>query len=209
MSRSRQFGIEINRLVSVFGDKAFGPEKLRRIEFFLSRIPDHGLTEIVDNILDGARYAPTPNEIREAASAWRRANVESAPQTITVQRIQCLDCYETGFIHCRLNKQEPETLVFCHCEFGERNQGDRSTHMPRWQPETFGAVYGFIKLPFPMQKFVPATDADKKRALSGFGTGGVAWRNQLVANANLYWDAKANRSNAPIPNSNEPNGRGE
>ena len=118
--------------------------------------------------------------------------MEATPQTITVQRIQCLDCYETGWIHCRLNQQEPETLAYCHCEFGARNEGERSTFIPRWQQDTFAAVYGFIKLPFPMSKFVPKSDEEKARALSGLGTGGVMWRNQLVANANNYWERKAN-----------------
>lgn len=77
----------------------------------------------------------------------------------TFYRTECLDCYDTGYIFCKMAESEPETLVFCHCDYGQINEIIKiGSIIPRWEKGKFDVVYGFKKLSFPVKNFVPSEE---------------------------------------------------
>lgn len=70
-------------------------------------------------------------------------------------RLDCFDCYDTGFMFCKVNESEPTTLIFCHCNEGKiQNELKPDAFIPVWQKD-LGPVFGFIKIKFPFESFKP------------------------------------------------------
>jgi hypothetical protein len=122
MNLSRQLVQEqINRLISTFGDSAFKAEKLRRIYSNLETLPDNGVREVVDEVIDSSRYAPTPTEIKEKVNLWRRKHgFHDQEKTILVDPIRCTKCYDCGYVFLKVNARAEVTVCCCKCDAGDR-----------------------------------------------------------------------------------------
>lgn len=149
------FSQQLHRLTQSFGDRAFTPERIRRIRKITEDMSEHGLSEIIEGFVDNARHAPVPNDFLAAKIAWNRAN-RTYQDVVSTFALHCKDCYDTGFIFCRLNESEPNRLVFCHCDAGADSESmDQFRCMPRWEKGVFDLQFGFIKDPFPLEKLKP------------------------------------------------------
>lgn len=63
------FNIDMQRIYSVFGEKAYGNERLNLIWKFCSDLEDNQFSKIVDHFLSSARYSPLPKDFKDAATA--------------------------------------------------------------------------------------------------------------------------------------------
>lgn len=68
------FNQHMQRLYSLFGDKAYPPERIKRIWHYVERLPDHAMQKIIDQFVETQRNAPLPQEFRTAADAWTKAH---------------------------------------------------------------------------------------------------------------------------------------
>lgn len=177
---------QINRLTTTFGSAAFTPERIKAIHSVAVRYPDKWLADIVSIMITTMKYPPLPIDFTQAFSSKSRA-LNTYEDVRTDYKIQCLDCYETGYVFCKLNDKEPETLSFCHCKHGENSSNMKPQSItPRWVKNEFDKVFGFIKLPFPVENFKPGDDISIEEIISGeFST--VNWWKKTINKAEEYW----------------------
>lgn len=190
MADHKTFTDQIGRLITCFGQGSFNPERVRRIQGYTQDLSNVGLVEIVNNMIDTMKFAPTPNDFKELVSNWKRANHE----TILVQReheVTCRDCFETGFLFCKYKPSEPKTICFCHCIHGERAEIEERQHfpvMPVWDNKTFVPVYGFSKEPFPADSFIPKLKEKSDVEILDFVYQRIGSWKQQKKQANEYWN---------------------
>lgn len=177
---------QINRLISAFGQVHFSTERLKLIMAILNDLPDEAVTEITTSMIEHYRQAPLPKDFREAKNTWiqnRHAKTVDVAQPVN----RCPDCFDTGYLFCKMHGNEPETLAFCHCEFGTTTSENTPSFMPQWKQRVFDRSYGFTLIPFPLEKFRPQTDEEKAKFLSGGPVGAIVWWLGLKAKAHNYW----------------------
>jgi len=196
---NKQLSENISRLVNVFGSNPFSSERIRRIGSILENIPEKAVVSIVDTMIDTMKTAPTPNDFAIAASSWKRANQVYDESKASEFQLGCFDCYDTGFMFCKVNESEPTTLIFCHCNEGKiQNDLKPDAFIPMWQKD-LGPVFGFIKIKFPFESFKPkSTNVISSGNFSSEILSIVQrWENKKKE-AEAYWRTKRNESKKEI-----------
>lgn len=199
IQNNKHLGENLNRLVNVFGQNAFSSERVRRIASILSGIPDKVISSIVDTMIDTMKSAPTPNDFAIAANSWKRANHRFDEISPSEFELHCSDCFDTGFMFCKVNESEPTTLIFCHCHEGKvQNDLAPDVYIPKWEKD-LGTLFGFIKIKFPFENFRPKS----ANLISGGGFSSeilnlVARLQNKKKEAEIYWKNKRNESKKEI-----------
>jgi hypothetical protein len=135
--------------------------KIERIYNFLKDIPKDGIDEIINTIIDNFKYAPTPSDFFDAATAWKKKN-NYYNQVIEAQytKIGCDYCFDTGIV--KFEHTEPDGfqyLIRCDCETGKTN----NSNMPRWDSSLKG---GFVKKALNAAWFNPNITPDTTEELA-------------------------------------------
>lgn len=192
---------QINRVVSTFGESHFRGERIKAIYKILEEVPIDWIEEMVDSFIENSKYAPTPNDFRNSVMLLSKQKA-TYKHTETIYKTDCIDCYDTGFIFCKLNELEPDTLVFCHCDYGEVSEViSPKTYMPRWQVEKFDKTYGFIKLPFILENFLPKDVKEVEKFSDQFMqrvSPSLDYWKAMIHNASEYWEIKNKNAKAVI-----------
>ena len=161
--------------------------RTKRIYESLKFLPKEAFFDIADMMIDNYRQMPTPEDFRQAAKEWKKNHLkDSNNEIIEITPIKCNYCYETGYIFCKLNNDEPVTLVYCECEIGKEKSNKYNSCMPRWDKK-FEPVYGFIKLQFPYKDFIPNNPKSYIDLLNDCIV--KSWKEK-IKNAHAYWDKK-------------------
>lgn len=185
---------QINRLTSVFGQSNFSPERVKIIKNHVEEMPQDEFRKTVNFMIETMKTAPLPSDFRNAAYAWKRSS-KVFEDVVSVQSISCVDCYETGYIFCQLNGNEPITLVFCHCDHGIKSKEyDRIEFVPRWEKKVFENSYGFIKHDFPFKKFVPDQPESAEQDVFVANAKQLSWWKSEKQKAFNYWDQKTKQN---------------
>lgn len=180
---------QINRLINAFGQTHFSSERLKAIGNVLFDLPHEAVIDITTTMIEQMRHAPLPKDFREAKNAWiQNRNSKTVDVSIPVDR--CPDCFDTGYLFCKLPDDETQTLAFCHCEFGSSIMSHTDSLMPQWKPRVFDRAYGFTLFPFPAEKFRPQTPEEKAAVLSGGPVAAVSWWIGEKINAHRYWSRR-------------------
>lgn len=166
---------------------------------FMKDLPHSAMSEAVESILDNFRFCPLPKDFGEAALAWRQRFVQEhgfAYGTVSKEKQEpepCSDCMDTGYMFCKLTEELPETLVFCHCEIGGDKSKSDSNFVPRWERGIYDKAYGFIKIPFPTEKFIPKGPTNfGKENLKSNET--VVWWTNRKRQARDWWKLQAKQT---------------
>lgn len=89
---------ELNRLSSRWGDKAFGPEILKRIRFYTKNMKAKDIRKMVSFFLDNNKFSPLPREFGEYARSHGFSAGRKEPAT------PCHSCKNKGsFIAVKYN----------------------------------------------------------------------------------------------------------
>lgn len=126
--------------------------KIDRIFWFVRDLPEKGMVEIFNIVLDTFRATPTPSDFNDAAKAWRKrnnyfSNVEiSDPEEIKI----CQYCRNSGVVRIvHLSNSEIDHLMRCNCF-----ESWRSEHMKF--PQFDYALKQVYKIgPCPLEWFKP------------------------------------------------------
>lgn len=156
--------------------------KVDRIYFFLKDIPEIGIKQICQTILDNFRQTPIPNDFHEAAQAWRRRNNFSKPQeTIEPIAVDCNFCNDTGIVLAKHINDDKYNIMRCDCNSGLMNQ----KKMPPWDN---GLLQAFKKTKCPIEWFKPdvnENDSDKKIYKSIYEK--LVIYQEKIKKAEKYW----------------------
>lgn len=159
----------INRLRGAFGQNNFPQEKEDLLNKKIGYINNEDWENIIDSVIMSFRYAPTINEFLETIKKWQMANQDRhAPLEATPFLVTCFDCYNTGWIFCKIKEKAHETMMYCHCDEGVdlcRRQALEHNKIPAWKKDTHDKSFGFIRLPFPLKDFQPKEE--EKETLAG------------------------------------------
>lgn len=169
-----QFNIQIERLSSVFGEKAFSEQRLALIWRHVERLSYSEFLKIIENFLGSFRYAPLPNDFKDAAASEMRANPRKAIE-VHVWTPNCFECDDAGVIVV-YPEPEIESLMRCLCDKGTNH----FSKLPEWS----NSVSKWKKEKCPVEWFRPD---EMKRDMNGE----INWQTSLNKKIE-YWKAKVN-----------------
>lgn len=133
------FAKGINVLVSEYGSKQFQQHKLERIYATVFDLPDYAWLEVVGQIVDAYKTAPSTNEIHKEAQAWHKhffnkngfwygQNAASEGPYVPT----CRECDDLGFVQVEIEDFNFSSVARCSCEIGSQLQ---EKTIPQWQPK--------------------------------------------------------------------------
>jgi hypothetical protein len=130
------FDIQIDRLESVFGERAFSGERCKLIWRAVERLSWKSFERICDHLIASCRHAPLPKDFADAVRAeiknQPRAQKEDAPYVIL-----CECCLDSGVCQARGRRSEQVYFIRCTCEVGEKSH---HIELPMWV-DTFADVF--------------------------------------------------------------------
>lgn len=175
------FNFGIQKLREAFGPKGLENSRVTSVYQHCSDLTPEEWSQIVDEILDGNRYAPLPKEFKEKVAILKRSRKWSPIESQEQVRIECEDCYETGIV--RVSDGGIAAWMFCHCDFGEKNHDYKLFNLPRWEKRL--QFSGLPKMPFPLEWYPKNEKVDDVvfLKLTDF------WR-QEQSNAEAYWSGR-------------------
>ena len=121
-----EFEVEINRLRSVFGDKAMPDEKVKIIWERVKNFPQSSLTKSVDVVI-AEDHRPTLSNI--GAYLGSNPEVEKAK---ALANWDCSHCGQSGFVEATNRYTKNKTAFKCSCVFGIQIQSKR---IPEWHQD--------------------------------------------------------------------------
>jgi len=178
---------QINRLINVFGAQAFSSERLKLINEICRDLPASAITEIVSNMIEHSRQSPLPKDFREAKFNWIRENRQPIID-VEAERNRCPDCFDTGYLFCKMPGDNPKTLAFCWCPFGDNKAELEPSVMPQWKQRIFDKAYGFTLFPFPVDHFKPDENEIPELVKDTKSVRAVSWWVGEKINAHRFWE---------------------
>lgn len=178
---SKVFNDCLNRLIANFGPNAFTSERIRRMELIFHDVPDAGMLEITEQILDGSRYAPLPKELIELKRSWEKSNLNQVAEGPKPFIIFCYDCYDIGY--CRLKSElNISAWAICKCVSGKAE-----FMRDRWKLPMC-PVGGFKINPFPLASFKPSLPEgpDDKTIYKNIWEKKYAWEDSM-RESEMFW----------------------
>lgn len=151
MMETKKFTENINKLISTFGESHFRVERIKRIKEITDKFPPEAFDFVVNSIIDNFKYAPTPNDIREALYSWQKTNKKYVDVEIEAFIIRCSQCYDTGYLLLRANDNSHKVWCYCNCTLGiKKNEEERKLYF-----FDLDVLRLFNLEPFPKEKFKP------------------------------------------------------
>jgi hypothetical protein len=110
------FKMEINKLVSQFGDRSFSQHRVDLVYKAVCNLDDKELAYIVDDIIGNSKFAPTVSDFRDKA----RSFLADKPRT---SKHECSTCDSSGyFVAKRRDGSAGEYAFRCRCLNGNMYQ---------------------------------------------------------------------------------------
>lgn len=139
-----QLSLQIDRMVDVWGEKAFSDQRELSIWETVEGLEYSQVISIVDGFIRTSRYAPLPQDFKEASREFTRATKryalgENWPHDLAL----CKDCLDSGFCYVTRNENyepwatAPGGNAPCHC-----NQGKRLIEAARRKNTDLGGQFG-------------------------------------------------------------------
>jgi len=142
-----QFHIQLERLSNFFGQTKVTRQFVERVWNHVNNLPYYNFQRIIDNVLDGSRYLPTPKEFADLAKLERGSIKNPHPEESTP--IDCDKCGDTGFTWVNSFHGNP-VWMFCACEVGEKRVKEKNYRLMKYLPQL-----GNIHRKFPTEYFIP------------------------------------------------------
>lgn len=124
---NEQFLKEISPLIDVFPSMK-NRTRLERIYSFISELPLDAAKNIINQIGDTAKSAPTPSEFREQASIWKRNYYAKHGNYYGKEKIEnqditfCWQCQDSGILEMTpIGETVLSHHMRCECEFGSNH----------------------------------------------------------------------------------------
>ena len=169
-----QFNIQMERLSSVFGEKAFSEQRLALIWRHVEKLSYPAFFKITEHFLGSFRFAPLPNDFKDAVGSEMRSNPRRGVEVQTWAPT-CSECDDTGVVVV-CPEPEIESLMRCLCDKGTNH----FSKLPEWS----NSVSKWKKEKCPTEWFRP--DEMKSDA-----NGEIRWQASLNKKSE-YWKAKVN-----------------
>lgn len=139
------FKKEMQRMYSLFGEKAYPQERLWSIWKACKDLPDDSFRWIVNTFIDTCKYAPLPKEFKELAYREKvRLGIEvKEPETKRFHECSCKDCGDSGNLFVVRKEQFepwakwPRGVIRCDCEVGRKRPASQG---PIWN-QAIGRSY--------------------------------------------------------------------
>jgi len=131
-----EFERQMDRLKSVYGDKAYPDERAELIWKEMRYLPVHQFEEIVGEMIASSAQAPMMGKFREAKQDLGRRHAseyEQRDNDWTDTQPDCHDCDKTGSIVATLNRNQTIYAFRCPCPIGER----KHPKLPKWGVHLF------------------------------------------------------------------------
>lgn len=105
--------------------KPYSPAQINRIMQHVSGLSQRDMTSLVNSMIDGARWQPTPAQIAEAAKSFRKRGAFERKAPTQGPSLppapKCLKCGDRGLIVCRQKSGGfYERLFACDCKASQK-----------------------------------------------------------------------------------------
>ncbi len=179
--KSDVFNTQMDRLKSVFGERAFTPERLKLIWQWTEFLADHQFSRIVSFFISSMKTPPLPADFRDAARK-EKSSEPKYERDVTPTITTCGPCGDLGLL--RLISKADGHTAFCRCNCFT---GMRETwKLPMWTI-TMESLYSRDKIT------AEVMDKDAKKYGGNIGKNwqqiGKTWRKEMLAAEN-YWNPK-------------------
>jgi hypothetical protein len=140
-----EFETHCSRLVNVYGDKAYPPEKAALIWQKVKHLQVQKWSEVVDHLILNHRYAPQGKDILESMETKASGSFVEADSAIRERLIaesgECDWCGSHGHLIAR-REDEPGTPYAFRCKFCRAAEVlNISKQIPLWDDRRFSAYY--------------------------------------------------------------------
>jgi hypothetical protein len=114
-----QLGVQIDRLVDTYGDKAFSDQRVHLIWEAVEHLDYANVITLVDAFIRSEKNPPLPADFATAAREFRPQGKRYALGEIQPREIaRCWDCGDSGFL--QFTNQRCSGSCPCHCIRGEQ-----------------------------------------------------------------------------------------
>ncbi len=120
-----QMSLQIDRLVDVFGEKAFSEQRQHMIWEVLDGLDYKLVIGIVDMFIRANKYAPLPVDFSKACEGMDRGGMKRQLGEYA-EHPACGDCHDSGFVSVERKDEHEEWArcaggsAACHCERGRQ-----------------------------------------------------------------------------------------
>lgn len=166
------FKIQIGRLESLFGAKAFPEQRLKIIWHWTKDLYDYEFEKIITHMASALRQPPMPVEFKEAAGREMRSRYgQNSVDLSQYYNISCEYCFDTGICQASSLEDDFKTLAECDCIIAcDRN-------LPK-----INAIINFTKEPLDTSWFKPESEMIEKSILDK----AESWLSR-ISTAENYW----------------------
>lgn len=121
-----QFALQIDRLIDVWGDKAFSEQREYLIWEAVDGLQYAQVIALVDGFIRSSRNAPLPQDFIAAASEFESKKLRyMLGEEKPIDEAACKDCLDSGFIRLTRRTEYAKWAVYssgsapCHCFRGK------------------------------------------------------------------------------------------
>jgi hypothetical protein len=119
-----EFGLQIERLSSTFGNRYYEGERLELLWLQFGYLANHIFSKVVTDLILTEKNPPLAREIKEKIPIFKEDNFSNKQSSYTEQ---CKECNSTGIIWAQ-DKEQRRYVFKCNC----KNDGGLNKAIPIW-----------------------------------------------------------------------------
>lgn len=111
------FEIQMHRITSTFGEKAYSSDRVEIIWSKFSIVSNEAFSQAVDNLIGNSRYAPLLHDF-DAELAGQMVDAKQNRIEKISQGKHCHGCNNTGRVSIEIDPKYANYSFRCHCVIG-------------------------------------------------------------------------------------------